>query len=130
VLRNYYYCDEPWENSRAVEFRHLFMLLIQVRYGIFFYRDCLCVRVNITLRCFRVTIVAVETPVLHILSVCLQPYLSSLHSACAMLSSVACPAIQYVFTLSYKRRDFREKVIGNKMCFDFLSNSFLKRFSL
>jgi len=28
---------------------------------------------------------------------------------CAMLSSVACPALQIVFTLSRKRHDFREK---------------------
>ena len=28
---------------------------------------------------------------------------------CAILSSVACPAIQYVSTLSHKRYDFREK---------------------
>jgi hypothetical protein len=28
--------------------------------------------------------------------------------ACAMLSSVACPALQIVFTLSRKKHDFRE----------------------
>jgi len=36
--------------------------------------------------------------------------------ACAMLSSVACPGLQFFFTLSHKRHDFREKVIECKMC--------------
>ena len=30
--------------------------------------------------------------------------------------SVACPAVQYIPTLSHKRHDFRKKVIGHKMC--------------
>ena len=34
-----------------------------------------------------------------------------------ILSSVACPAVQYYYTLSHKRQDFREKkVIKHKMC--------------
>jgi hypothetical protein len=33
-----------------------------------------------------------------------------------MLSSVACPRLQYFPTLSRKRHDFRGKVIENKMC--------------
>jgi hypothetical protein len=36
--------------------------------------------------------------------------------ACAVLSSVARPALQYFFTLSHKRHDFREEVIEHKMC--------------
>jgi hypothetical protein len=34
--------------------------------------------------------------------------------ACAMLSSVACPAIQYFWKLFHKRHDFREKKMNIK----------------
>jgi len=41
--------------------------------------------------------------------------------ACAILSSVACLALQYIFTLSQKRHDFRGEGCGgevteHKMC--------------
>jgi len=33
------------------------------------------------------------------------------------LSSVACPALQYIYTLFHKRQDFREKKkVKNKVC--------------
>jgi hypothetical protein len=38
------------------------------------------------------------------------------------LSSVACPGLPYFFILSHKRHDFRENVIEDKICFDFLYN--------
>jgi len=37
--------------------------------------------------------------------------------ACAMLSSVACPALQIVFTLSHRKHDFRKKSLLNVKCF-------------
>jgi len=51
-------------------------------------------------------------------------------SASAIFSSVACRALQYFSTLPDKQNEFRrKKVIGHKMCFDFLYNFCLKHFS-
>ena len=56
---------------------------------------------------------------LHITTVCVcslgHP---ACNAACAILSSVACPALQYSSTLTHKRFDFRKKktVIKYKMC--------------
>jgi len=36
---------------------------------------------------------------------------------CAILSSVACPALQYFSTLSYKRQDFRNKILNRSRVF-------------
>jgi len=41
---------------------------------------------------------------------------------------VACPTLQYFYTLSHKRHDFRKKVFEHKMCFDFVHNICLKHF--
>ena len=46
--------------------------------------------------------------------------------ACTLLSSVACPALQYYSTFSHKWHDLRKKGIDYKMCFDFPCNYHLK----
>ena len=44
-----------------------------------------------------------------------------------IVSSVACPAVQYFTTLSHKRHEFRKKkVIERETCFDILFNFCLK----
>jgi len=43
--------------------------------------------------------------------------LSSMQSVCAVLSSVAYPALQYFSTLSHKRHDFRKKELNIKCVF-------------
>jgi hypothetical protein len=42
--------------------------------------------------------------------------LGTWHTAWALLSSLACPALQYFSTISKKRHDFRGKDIGHKIC--------------
>ena len=62
----------------------------------------------LTLRHVRATIVTVDKQqVLHILSVCLQTWASSVQ--CASAQSVASSAVCYFSTLSHKRQDFRKK---------------------
>ena len=40
-------------------------------------------------------------------------------NACAILPSLALPAVQKLSTLSHKPQDFRIKLLNKSMCFDF-----------
>ena len=51
-----------------------------------------------------------------------------MQGACAILSFVACPALQYFSTLSHRGHDLK-KNIEHEMCFDILYNFCLKHFS-
>jgi hypothetical protein len=44
---------------------------------------------------------------------------------CHIMTSVACPAVQYFSTLSQKRRDFQKKVIEYKMYVLIVSTTFV-----
>jgi len=74
---------------------------------------------DVTLRCVRATIVAVENPqVTH--SECMFIALGITHTMRmhrVILLSVSCPDLQYFSTLSHKRHEFRKKKnIEHKMC--------------
>jgi len=45
--------------------------------------------------------------------------------ACALLSSVVGPNVQYISTLSLNRQDLRKKVTENKMCVSSFSTTFV-----
>ena len=47
----------------------------------------------------------------------LLPQVCSMQCACALLSTVACPAIQYFSTLSHTWHDFRKKLLNTKCVF-------------
>ena len=66
--------------------------------------------------------------ILRILSVGLWSYVSSMQWACT-ISSVFCPAVQCLSTLSYEPHDFREKVTEHKICVLFFSITFVWKFS-
>ena len=86
---------------------------------------------NLKQRYIHLTTVAVDKQyVLHILIPCLLPELSSMQSACAILSSVPCLALPYLSTLCHKWHNFQKKKLLNVKCaFQFplqpLSETFL-----
>jgi hypothetical protein len=89
--------------------------------------------INLTFRRVRVTIVAVEKQVSITYSECVSVALVIQHAKRmrrVILSSVACPAVPYLPTLSHKRYDFRGNKLLNIKCFGFPENFCPKHFSL
>ena len=63
--------------------------------------------VQLTLRCFRATIFAVDKSIRIIYSeIVFYPYVSSMQCSWAKFLPVACPAVPYFSTLSHKRQVF------------------------
>jgi len=54
---------------------------------------------------------------------------NAIHMHSIVLSPMACVALRHFSTLSHKWRDFREKVMERKMCFDLLCKIGLKYFA-
>ena len=79
------------------------------------------------MRRVRATTVAVERQY-YLFWVCVLTLGKSTKWACAILSSVTCPALQYFSTLPHKRHDFRTKVMGYKMWGGGFYNGYLKHF--
>ena len=48
-----------------------------------------------------------------------------MQGACALLSSVACPVLQTISTLSHKRHNFRKEITEYKMCVLIFSTCFV-----
>jgi len=81
---------------------------------------------NVTLRCVRATIVDRKAIVItysgHVFVAL------GIQRACAILSPVACPVLQYFSTLSHKRHDFRRKFLQPDMCVSILRSNLSETF--
>jgi len=90
------------------------------------------VRINVTLRRVRVTIVVVQNNNITYCE-CVSVALAIQHAKRMrhfVISSVTCQAVQYFSTLSHNLYDFSEKFIEHGMCFDFLYILSAKMFSI
>jgi len=76
---------------------------------------------NVTLRRVRVTIVAVVFVALG--------NQHAMRMRRIILSSVACPALQYFYNYFIKSKIFEKKLFNINVCFDFLYKLFLSHFS-
>ena len=83
--------------------------------------------INISFRCVCITIVSVgKQLVLHNRSVCIALFVQhAKRMPHIVLSSVACPAVQYFSTSSHKWYDFREEITEHKMCVLIFSVNFV-----
>jgi hypothetical protein len=83
------------------------------------------VRITVTLRRVRVIVVAVESSEYYVFWVCVCSFSYPTRKGMrrVILSTVACPAVPCFSTLSHTLHDFRENVIGHKVCVsDFIYN--------
>ena len=91
---------------------------------------------NATLWCFRVILLLQRSNKNYMFRKCVYKYLALFiqHVMCMrhiLLSSVACRAVLYFSTLSYKQHNFRKKLLNTKnVLFDFLYKSVWHRITL
>jgi hypothetical protein len=123
------YCHKSNTNSSVVQ--TLGSSLFQMSYPGHWAKPCNyrgIVRINVILQRVRVTTVTVQKQQVLQISVCVCDLHDPASKAHAPDCRVTCLVLPY-FSTSHKPYDFREKVIENKMCFDFVYSFCLKHFS-